>query len=101
MSAFGRPGLPSTPRKQEDFEASINHRKVPCDDYRPTSHRVRGNCCTPHHNTRARHSTRHTECNGTWATRRSSNHLGNLLWSLCPRDTFGSRTVADSDEIGD
>ena len=30
-----------------------------CDDYRPPSHRVRGNCRTSHRNTRARHDTRH------------------------------------------
>ena len=77
------------------------HRRMVCNAYRPPNRRICGNCCTSHHNTRARHGARHTECDGTRATCRPFNHPWNLLWAFCPRDTFGSWTVADFTEIGD
>src|SRR5262245_48663532 len=83
-----------------DLRAQPHHSES-CNDYRPPNHRICGNCRTSHHNTRSRHGARHTECDGTRTTCRSFNHPWNLLWAFCPRDTFGSRTVTDSAEIGD
>src|SRR5262245_33606593 len=44
------------------------HRRMVRNDYRPSNHRICGNCRTSHHNTRARHGARHTEFDGTRAT---------------------------------
>src|SRR4029450_1280445 len=77
------------------------HPRMACNDNRPPNHRIRGNCRTSHHNTRARHGARHTECDGTRTKCRSFNHLWYLLCAFCPLDAFGSRTVTDSAEICD
>src|SRR5262249_62082495 len=75
------------------FEDIDQSKKELCDDYRPTSHRIRGNCCTSHDNTRARHGTRHTELDSKRANLRCYNNCWNLLRSLFPPDTFSHRTT--------